>query len=214
MGWRNAGKGVTMLNMFAERKQLVNRDVREITGDGPPVNAVTGAGDAGPASTYTDYTNGRRYFNAGTKSSPVWVPAVATATGTISAADIVRATAGGLGHAQGYTLLAAQGLHVVVELISVILNYDFAVAAYTAGGNLTINWTGGGAALTGLVSAANSLGAAADKSVMFLPLAAAATALVENAGLSLVSSVAFTQPGTAAGVVRYVVNYRIHNTGF
>ena len=73
-----------------------------------------------------------------------------------------------------------------------------------------MNISGGGAALTGLVSAANSLGAAADKIVQFVPLATAGIALTENTGLNLVAASAFTQPGTAAGTVKVFVRYRIH----
>lgn len=130
----------------------------------------------------------------------------------IPAADIVATTAGKLGHASGQPLVAAAGAGTVIELVSAFLIYDYDTAAYTAGGNLTINWGSGGAALTGLVSAANSLGAAGDKIVLFVPLATAGIAMLTNVGLNLVSSAAFTQPGTAAGVVRVKVSYRIHLT--
>lgn len=134
------------------------------------------------------------------------------ATGTISSADITGTGAGQFGHANGYILLAGQGAHNVVELISGIFVYDFATAAYTAGGNVTINRSGGAGALTGLISAANSFGAAGDKIVQFLPLTTAGINLTENEGLNLVTTAAFTQPGTAAGVIRYVLNYRVHAT--
>lgn len=131
---------------------------------------------------------------------------------SISAADIVATAAGKLGHSAGVVLVADPGATKVVELISAVLIYDYAVAGYTDGGNLTIN-INGGAALTGLVSAANSLGATADKIVQFVPLSTAANALTANKGLNLVSSAAFTQPGTAAGVVRVKVAYRVHTHG-
>lgn len=130
----------------------------------------------------------------------------------ISAADIVATGAGKLGHAAGYPLVANPGADYMVDLISAILIYDYATAAYTDGGNITVN-ENGGAALTGLVSAANSLGAAADKVVSFAPLATAGVARTANKGLNLVAASAFTQPGTAAGVVRVHVEYRIHKLG-
>lgn len=132
---------------------------------------------------------------------------------TISAADIVATGAGKLGHAQGYPLVAAPGAGKVLELLSAVLIFDYATAAYTGGGNVSVNIGGGGAALTGVVSAANSIGASADKIVNFKPLSTAGVALTKNTGLNLVAASAFTQPGTAAGVVRVKVAYRIISTG-
>lgn len=207
-----------MLNLFAEIKGLINNNVRTLSGAGPPT-AATGAGDAGPGSRYIDYTTPAFYFNVGTKAAPIWtltegLSSFQQATGVISSANITGVGAGQFGHANGVVMVAGQGLHNVIELESVIMHYDFITAAYTAGGNITVNNSAGGAAITGLVSAANSVGAASDKSVMFVPLSTAGIPLVENGGLALVSSAAFTQPGTAAGVIRWVVNYRVHATGF
>lgn len=133
-------------------------------------------------------------------------------SGTISAADIIATTAGKFGHANGVELAAAPGADVGLELVMLIAAFDRATAAYTAGGNITVNATAG-AALTGLVSAANSLGAAGDKVAIFRPLAAAAEVVAPNTGISLVSSAAFTNPGTAAGVIRWQAIYRLHTLG-
>jgi hypothetical protein len=135
-------------------------------------------------------------------------------TGSISAADIIATGAGKLGHAEGYPLLAPVGAHNAPEFVSCAIFCDYSTAAYTDGGNLTVNLSGGGAAQSDPVSAANSLGAAADKAVVLRPpTATAGVALVENAGLNLVAAAAFTDPGTAAGVLRYALNYRVHATG-
>jgi hypothetical protein len=132
----------------------------------------------------------------------------------ISAAQIIAVGAGNLGHANGMELVAAPAAGKSLELVSAILIYQFGVTGYTAGGNLTVNWGGGGAAITGLVSAANSLGAGANKQAQFVPLAAAAGIMpVTPTGLNLVSSAAFTNPGTATGIVRVKVLYRVHLTG-
>lgn len=131
----------------------------------------------------------------------------------IGPADIVGTGAGQLGHANGVPLVAAPGADKAHELVSVVMVNDRDTAAYTDGGNVSINWSGGGAAITGVVSAANSLGSAGDTRTLFVPLAAAATALVANAGLNLVAASAFTQPGTAAGVLRLTVRYRVHTLG-
>lgn len=130
----------------------------------------------------------------------------------ISAADITATTAGKLGHAAGVPLVANPGADYLAELVSAVLIYDFDTAAYTAGGNITVN-ENGGSALTGVVSAANSLGAASDKIATFVPLAVTAANRNANKGLNLVAATAFTQPGTAAGVVRVHVQYRLHKLG-
>jgi hypothetical protein len=132
---------------------------------------------------------------------------------TIAAADITSTSAGKLGHANGYPLVATPGADAALELLSAVLVYDYDTAQYGAGGNITVNWAAGGAALTGVVSAANSLGAAADKAVLFVPLSTAGIALVADKGLNLVAASAFTNPGTAAGVVRVRVTYRTHALG-
>lgn len=129
----------------------------------------------------------------------------------ISSADIVATTAGKLGHAQGYPLVAAPAAGKALELISATLIYDYAGAGYGAGGNISVNWAGGGAAITGVVSAANSLGAGADKVVQLLPLATAGNALSVATGINLVAASAFTL-GSATGVVRVKVAYRLHTT--
>jgi len=111
-------------------------------------------------------------------------------------------------------MIPAAGLHVVTELVSVIVNTKFIVAAYTLGGNITANQGAGGAAITGLVSAANSLGNAASKSTVLVPLATVGIPLVENGPINLVSSAAFTNPGTAAGTLTWIANFRQYATGF
>ena len=134
------------------------------------------------------------------------------AQGTISAANIIATTAGGFSHASGYELVKAPGANKVVELVSAILSMEFDTAAYTDGGNTTINIGSGGAALSGLVSNANFIQAATDKVIMFVPLAATFLTLTENVGINLVTASAVTNPGTAAGVIHYRVTYRIHTT--
>jgi len=168
--------------------------------------------------------DGKIYRNKGTVAAPVWEELsyvtsedideslIQSADILISAADITATDAGKLGHAAGVPLVADPGANKVVDLISAVMIYDFDTAAYTAGGNITVN-SNGGAALTGTVTAANSLGASTDKIVRFVPLSTGGVALTANKGLNLVSSAAFTQPGTAAGVVRVKVLYRVITTG-
>lgn len=132
------------------------------------------------------------------------------AFGTISSADITGTASGQFGHANGYPLVTVPAGYVA-ELVSAIAIYDYSTATYGGGGNVTINETGG-SAVTGLISAANSFGAATDKIVVWRPLAATAANLTAALGWSLVAAAAFTQPGTAAGVIRYIVRYRVWQT--
>ena len=129
----------------------------------------------------------------------------------ISSANITATTAGALGHADGVVLVPGQ-TGKIIELVSATLIYDYAGAGYSTGGNITINQTGG-SAVTGVVSAANSLGANSDKVVVFAPLAATATAYTKDLGLNLVAATAFTNGGSATGVVRVKVAYRVHTHG-
>ena len=136
------------------------------------------------------------------------------ATVAISAADIVATGAGKLGHASGYPLVAAPAAGYAIELISAVIAYTYATAAYTGGGDVSVNYGGGGSALSGVVSAANSIGASANKEALLLPTTPTNNQLVSATGINLVAASAFTQPGTAAGTVSVKVAYRVHNIGF
>lgn len=219
--------GQSTLNIWAMVNALVKNKVGILVLAGAPTSGTSGsfAGFAGPGSILVDNVTPGIYFNANTLASPLWTsmfPAAGSITpaqlqpsllqqvsGTISSANLTGTSAGQFGHAAGVTLVAAVGAHKICELVSLMLAYDFATAAYTAGGNITVNNIAGGAALTGLVSAANSVGASADKVVTFNPLDTAGDPAVENGGLSLVSSAAFTNPGTAAGVINWIATYRV-----
>ena len=131
------------------------------------------------------------------------------ATVNISAANIVATTAGKLGHADGYPLVATPGTGKVLELISAIVSYTYGVAAYTAGGNLTVNWAGG-AAITGVGAKESGLGAGASNVNQLVPLAATANVMVAESAINLVAATGFTQPGTATGTVKVFVAYRVH----
>lgn len=135
------------------------------------------------------------------------------AQGVISSANIVGTAAGQLGHANGFPMVPAYGADQVAQLVSAMLAMDFSVAAYTGGGNVTVNIGSGGAALTGLVANTNFIQVAADKVIFFVPLAATFLTLVANKSINLVDTSAPTQPGTAAGVIRYRVVYRVFDAG-
>jgi len=133
---------------------------------------------------------------------------------TLTADTIVGTAAGDLGHADGVELVAAPGSGYALQFIRAIAIYDFDTAAYTGGGNDTsIRLGSGGAAITGVVTSANLLGAAGDKIVRFEPLSTAALPVSVNVAISINSTTAWTQPGTAAGVVRIYTTYRVITTG-
>lgn len=209
---------ITSPSIFGAIRDRADNNIFSMVGSGAPTDAVTGLGIGGPGADYTDIVTGNKYINVGTLAAPVWAPEAGNASlrqtiGVISPADIIATGAGKFGHAAGYPMVAAPGLHNIVEFISCIILTKFIVAAYTAGGNITVNATGG-AAITGLISAANSLGNAASKAIVEYPLTTAGVLIAENTGLSIVTSAAFTNPGTAAGTLTFICNYRIHPTGF
>ncbi len=138
---------------------------------------------------------------------------ILTAAVTLTATEIVGTDAGDLGHANGATIVADPGAGFSIEFISGFLIYDFDTAAYTGGGNdLVFQIGSGGIPLTGATTSANLLGAAGDKIVQVNSLSTAGMPRSVNTGISL-KSTAWTNPGTAAGVLRVHVQYRIHTTG-
>lgn len=135
---------------------------------------------------------------------------VLTVVTTLTATEIVGTSAGDIGHASGATLVAAPGAGFVLELISALFVYDFATAAYTGGAGDAVIAYESGAAATSAITAANLLTAAGDKLLTLRPIATEVVP-VANKALSL-RGTAYTNPGTAAGVLRCHVTYRIHTT--
>lgn len=128
---------------------------------------------------------------------------------TVSAADIIATGAGKFGHAAGVNVVPDPGAGKYVEFVSGVLLYTRATAAYTDGGNITFN-ANGGSALTGLLANSVTLGAAASVVAQFPPLSTVGVAVTANKGVNIVSSAAFTNPGTAAGTFKARVYYRVH----
>lgn len=216
----------TPINMWAMLRALINNGTPILTNAGSPTSGTSGtfAGQAGPCALLLDYTNAVLYVNTGTLLSPTWtassIPAsgipssqiapsvIQIARGSISPANIIGTSAGQLGHANGVVLVPAAPAGAINQLISVVLANDFLTAAYTAGGSVTVNISGGGAALTGLVTQTVFIQSAADLIVEFVPLAATKNTYTVSNGLALVSTVAPTNPGTAAGVFNWMCAYR------
>lgn len=102
----------------------------------------------------------------------------------------------------------------VLEFVSATLIYDYDTAAYTGGGSVTIGYSGG-STLSTTVTSANSFAAAGDKVYKMGALnAAGGYSMLVNTGLVITNATAaFADPGTAAGVGRLKVTYRVHPTG-
>jgi hypothetical protein len=100
----------------------------------------------------------------------------------------------------------------VVEFLGAALFCDFDTAAYTDGGDVSIIEEDGSDVST-VAAAADSFGSATDESNILKPLAASYQP-VPGKGLMITNGTgAFTDPGTAAGVGRVKVAYRVHTTG-
>lgn len=147
-------------------------------------------------------------LSASTNVSPVYITEA-----TLTATEIVGTAAGDVGHAAGAALVAAPGAGYALEFISAVLIYDYDTAAYTGGGDDNVIQNGSTAtAFTAAIAGADLLEAASDKMVQVNALSATDQVLVANMAISL-KGTALTQPGTAAGVLRCHVSYRIHTLG-
>lgn len=160
-----------------------------------------------------EVSTGATYVNIGTEAAPVWSQGIGAKVAQyvevdITSANITGTSAGQLGHAQGVLLIPAAPAGFVNILDQAVMSYLFNTAAYTGGGNTTVNIGGGGAALSGLVSAANGLGKASSNITQFVPLATVGIGQTSAQSINLVAASAFTQPGTAAGTIKVHLWYK------
>jgi len=131
---------------------------------------------------------------------------------TLTATEIVGTAAGDIGHANGATLVAAPSSDYALEFVSATLIYDRATASYGGGADdLVIAIGSGGAAFTSAITDANLLTAAGDK---VLTIKSISTELPLTVGTAIsLRGTAYTNPGTAAGVLRVYTTYRKILTG-
>ena len=136
---------------------------------------------------------------------------------TLTADEIVGTTAGCIGHVDGAIIVAAPASGYVLQYKDALLIYDYDTAAYTGGGhNLYINIGSSGTQLhlTKNIASTLLLGATGDK--IYGPYkeysGGVGLPIPTGAALSLAST-AWTQPGTAAGVLRCYVTYNLIATG-
>lgn len=182
-----------------------------------------GAGIPTTASTFAigarivDLSTGISYVNTGTVALPVWSRLGSTAlvdpqsiqmtTVSLTAADFIDTAAGKLSHANGLTLVAAAATGYVHVWHRSIVSYTFAVAAFTGGGNTTVNIGGGGAALSGLIATTTLWQNAASIVQEFVPLSTVAFPITKETAISLKTASAVTNPGTAAGTAKVYTWY-------
>jgi hypothetical protein len=99
----------------------------------------------------------------------------------------------------------------VTEFLGAALIYDFDTAAYTGGGNVSIIEEDGSDVST-VASAANSLGSATDELNILKPVEATYQPVAGKGLMITNATAAFADPGTAAGVARLKISYRVHTT--
>lgn len=135
---------------------------------------------------------------------------------TIDSTKIVGNASGDLNHADGHVLVAAAGTGYALEFVSAFIIYDHATADFAGGGNdlvVQVGVNGAQVAMSSALTAATLLTASADA---MMRVGAIATEVVySDAGIiSLYAGTAYTNNGgTAAGLLRVHITYRVHTTG-
>jgi len=130
---------------------------------------------------------------------------------TLGADVIVGTAAGDLGHASGAELVAAGGAGTALQFVNAVLIYDYDTAAYTGGAGDDLTVYINSVAVSGAIATADLITKAGD-TVINLSALTTDHVLGVNSNINLAST-AVTQPGTAAGVIRAKVTYRVITTG-
>lgn len=196
-----------------EFNHLVEGAVDNI-GAGLPTTAATFAFGARIVDRSTAIT----YLNMGTVAVPVWArlgssavvdpQVVQLTTVPITAAAMIDTTAAiGMSSTNGLTLVPAAPTGFVNVWHRTIVSYTFATAAYTGGGNTTVNIGGGGAALSGLIATTTLWQNASSIIQEFVPLSTVAFPITTATAISLKTASAITNPGTAAGTAKVYTWY-------
>lgn len=173
-------------------------------GSGLPTTASTFAVNA----QITDLSTGISYTNAGTVAVPVWVANPRLAIVNVTAAAMIDTTAAiGMSSTNGLTIVPAAPTGFVNVWHRTIVSYTFGTAAYTGGGNTTVNIGGGGAALSGLIATTTLWQNASSIIQEFVPLSTVAFPVTKETAISLKTASAITNPGTAAGTAKVYTWY-------
>lgn len=134
---------------------------------------------------------------------------------TIDSTKIVGSAAGDIGHADGAILVSAPGTGFATEFVSAFIIYERVTADFAAGNDDAVIQVGVNSAqvtMSGTITDSNLLTASADK---MLRLGSIATEVVyaDNGIISLTGTAYTNDGGTAAGMLRVHVTYRVHTTG-
>ena len=124
--------------------------------------------------------------------------------------------AGDLAHADGAILVAAPGTGYTTEFVSAFIIYDHSTADFAGGGDdvvINVGVTGTQVAMSSALSQATLLTGSAD-AMMRVSAIPTETVYSDNGVISLFAGTAYTNDGgTAAGLLRVHVTYRVHTTG-
>ena len=125
----------------------------------------------------------------------------------ISAANIVAM------YTTPVEVVAAPGAGKALHFVDAVLVYDYDTAAYTGGGVVTLEYSGGAAVSTD-IAAANSFAAAGDKVFSLAALnASGGYTMPVNTAIDITNATGvFVAPTGAAGVGRLKVTYRVVTT--
>lgn len=188
------------------------------------INAVPPTGLDTTTLTYSagceiiDSSTAISWINTGTSVSPVWNRWGSAATvdpqsiqmtvTPITAAAMIDTTAAiGMSSTNGLTIVPAAPTGYVNVWHRTIVSYTFGTAAYTGGGNNTVNIGGGGAALSGLIATTTLWQNASSIIQEFVPLSTVAFPITKETAISLKTASAITNPGTAAGTAKVYTWY-------
>lgn len=133
----------------------------------------------------------------------------------IDSTKIVGTAAGDIAHADGAILVGQPGTGFTLEFVSAFIIYDHATADFGGGNNDAVvqtGVTGTQVSVSSAITDASLLTASADK-ILRLGSIATELAHADNGAISLKSTLVYTNPGTAAGLLRIHLKYRMHATG-
>jgi hypothetical protein len=168
-------------NIQSALRDQADNNVFNLVGTRAPTDGITGAGIAGPGSTYLNLSVYAIHLNIGSLASPKWVNVIGQLgllhkTGRILSSDIIGTNEGQLGHPLGVPLIPAQyanpPAYTVPNIIFpsyVFLKYYRITADFEDGSDLEIGWEDS-LAVTGSISPSNFLGANSDKRIVLLPI--------------------------------------------
>lgn len=205
--------GTTIIsNLDNEFGHVVEGSIENI-GSGIPLTTLTYAYGA----KIVDKSTGILYYNTGTPAAPVFSRMGASATAdpqivqmalnTLAPADIIATGAGQLSSSNGLIMVPAAPAGFVNVWHRTIVSYTFGTAAYTGGGNTTVNIGAGGAALSGLIATTTLWQNASSIIQEFVPLSTVAFPITTATSINLKTASAITNPGTAAGTAKVYTWY-------